>query len=106
MNEPKDDSRDAENTKNSANGSRGASGQDRTNDVDRAENSSERSSEKARGADKGVSGDTYESTRPQNSPPIREHRVEEARQKMENGAYDSPEIRDAIVERLVDAFTG
>lgn len=55
---------------------------------------------------KRMSSDSYETSRPENTPPIREHKVQLARQKIEEGTYDSPEILDAIVEKLVDALTG
>ncbi len=77
-----------------------------------ADASKRKAAEKSEGAQEvsskaaGMSEDTYTTTRSGNSLPIREHKVEQARRKIKAGAYDLPEVRDAIVEKLVDALTG
>jgi len=62
--------------------------------------------ESANSAEVTPATDTYETSRSAKAFPVREHKIEQARKNIEAGAYDSQEVRDAIVKRLVDALTG
>lgn len=68
--------------------------------------SSRKADPQATGSQPTQLSDTYSTARKGIDTPLRSEKIEHARLMIQNRGYDSPEVVEAIVERLVSALKG